>query len=66
MVQLMMEHFTTQAARIIYMQKSDFVDAMVKAGVIHKNHAESELARLMERSLHQYGLDIPDVVRVRK
>jgi len=65
MVQMMIEHFSTQAARIIYMQKSDYVDSMVKAGVIKENQAEHELARLLERSLLELGLEVPEVVRSR-
>lgn len=66
MVQFMMEHFSTQAARIIFMQKSDFVEAMVKAGVIKQHHADRELARMLERSLVEYGLEVPEIVHLQK
>jgi ribosomal protein S20 len=63
MIQMCVEHFSTRAARIIYLQKSDFVDSMVKAGVIKENQADRELARLLERSLAELGLEVPEVVR---
>jgi len=63
MVQIMKEHFPTHTARLIYLLKSDYVNAMVRTGVINKQHAEVELARILERSFTMQGMQVPDEVR---
>ncbi|GEM_PF-2356706 len=65
MVQIMKEHFVTQAARLIYLQKSDYVNAMVRAGVIKEQNKENELARILERSFKLQGLQVPEEVKAK-
>jgi len=66
MVQTMKKHFSTRAARIIYLQKTDFVNSMVRAGKIKENQADEELTRLLERSFSENGLEVPEVVQTNR
>lgn len=63
MVKLLKDQFASQADRILYLQKSYFIDSMVKLGIIREAEAERELARLVEKSLQQYELDVPKIPR---
>jgi len=65
MVQIMKEHFPTHTARLIYLLKSDYVNAMVRTGVITKQHANVELARILERSFLRHGIQMPDEVKAK-